>query len=1135
MQSECYRSTQTAPDNQSRNSQTAAQHGNYSCEDCSVSRVSGRDGGDGDDATSSALPSSIPSDPRLDAPEAGLSSQRQANAVSSTCHSTEDGTARKEAATKAPKLSPNTSARTTGVSIESFPNEVLTHILSHLQPSSLSSMSLVSHRFYGLVTTPHAWRIAFSRYFPGPAIVQRNEGRLEGEDWEHVLLKRRAFCRLTALSSWRNEYILRTRLLHSLARGKPANYQVADQRKSTRSGATPTAHAVVTYNSLLQYPISHIDGNFGSSLESKPPSFVHGAGEEGIATLSDPSSRKSGVGKWGLLSESRMFNHFSESYPGEAQWGLGSGNLIGNPNVMDVSQPYGMIYGEGCPQGRVYFLSASEKRGRFLSLPAPQPQHGLGIPSMNATSPSICATWIAKSAEILKLTNGLCGIITASSSGILTSYALGPHPAYDQRFGRGQVTARWALCPGVPIIAIKVDGSFSTKRLSQRRIWLTVLNALGEVFYLTDIPRGLDTYQRLEPEELETVAWQTGRTVSWEMVEDTRRVPVPDPLNKLSTNASYSPRSSSNAMGLDRSQITTETKDIEKFLALKPLHFRKVYQGWDMKRKLEVDFAGDDGQGAGESIMVLNCSSSDDQVASVKRFTRVKVVEHMSLDSLGSSPPAQVSAIGSSLFGRTGSEGVLPSSDPLCSPISSVYNDSNLAPSTVGWRVSNLTFEDPKSAEITACALDMSTFARLTKFEDPLLGMCGSSAVSSQSSTPFSMSSNPLSSSSEIPGQRARYMAVGTSLGSVFVWDIRAAVSQNAQVVNNITPIRIIRTDSPQISSLALTALYLVHGGNDGLVQAWDYLASSTQPIRTLNSRFSSRARRRLIQADTANQDVGHNFFAAGAICLDQDPTRLRGIVALGTQLRYWAYSSSAADQYKSNKRRIRYSPRGNNSSPETQRFNNSGRGALTDYIMNEKAELERQRIAKEKEHAHLSGRFGTDLLGMDASEEDLLAYACLLSEESYTSDERNRRGSESSSVGSSSSETVASNETFSANPLTRQVSTPTLDTVDEELEPGLAEAIRRSLQDSTTNPQNQVNNFLDEESIGRRLSPFSSPGLPATSSQAIVDDLEFAIQLSLAEQRGQTEPGSPQEEFPTLGSASSTPSKRRSKGRKRI
>ncbi|EFQ97085.1 F-box and WD domain-containing protein [Nannizzia gypsea CBS 118893] len=1128
MQPECYRSTIATSEDHSRYSQPAAQHGNFSCQDCPASRPSGRDDGDSGHATGSVVLSPRPSDPRLDghAADTGLETQLPAKPVSSPHRAGDD-------AAIATHRKSSEDLGLQAISIESFPNEVLTHILSHLQPSSLSSMSLVSRQFHGLVTTPHAWRIAFSRYFPGPALTEKNEGPQRGDDWEHRLLKRRAFCRLTALSSWRNEYILRTRLLHSIARGKPTSYQVTDQRKSTRSGSATATHAVVTYNSLLQFPISHIDGTFGSSLERKPPAFVHGASEEGIATQSDPTSKKSGAGKWGLLSESRMFNHFSESYPSETPWGLGSGNLVGNPNVMDVSQPHGMVYGEGCPQGRTYFLSTSEKRGRFLPRSVLDPHYELGIPSVNATHSGICATWIAKSSEILKSTNGLCGMITGTSSGVLTSYALGPHPSYDQRFERGQITARWALCPGVPIVAIKVDGKLSAKRLSQRRIWITVLNALGELFYLTNVPRGLDTYQKLEPEVLEKAAWLTGRTVSWEIVESSRRVPVHDPFNKLSSNATYSPRSSSDEMNLDRDQIIAETKDIEKFFAFKPLHFRTTYQGWDMRRKLEVDFAGDDGQGAGESLIVACCSASDDQAASVKRFTRVRSGENPTLDNIGSSSPAPEgeTKTKASLFGQTGAEQALPSGNPVSSPIPSVYNGSSPLPTTVEWRASNMTFEGPKSTEITACALDMSTFARLTKFEDPLLGMYGNSEVSSLCSTPFSLSSNPLASSAEIPGQRGRYMAVGTSLGSVFVWDIRAAIPGN-DMVNNIMPIRIIHTDSPQISSVALTALYLVHGGNDGLVQAWDHLASSTQPIRTLNSRFSSRARRRLEQVTTANQEVGHNFFAAGAICLDQDPTRLRGIVALGTQLRYWAYSSSAADQYKSNKRRIRYPHRGSNSSQETQRFSNSGRGALMDYIMNEKAELERQKVAKEKELAHLSGRFGTDLLGSDASEDDLLAYACLLSEESYTSDERNRRGSESSSVGSSSSETIASDETFSANPLTRQISTPTLDTVDEEMEPGLAEAIRRSLQDTDTSQSPNEGSVFTEEGITDIGSYSFSPSLSGTSSQDNVDDLELAIQLSLVEQQGQTDP---QEEFPALGNTSGTPSKRRGRGKKRF
>ena len=58
-----------------------------------------------------------------------------------------------------------------------FLEEVLTHMLSHLPPQSLSAISLVSRRFHTLVTTPHAWRIAFSRFFPGPeALTMAGDG-----------------------------------------------------------------------------------------------------------------------------------------------------------------------------------------------------------------------------------------------------------------------------------------------------------------------------------------------------------------------------------------------------------------------------------------------------------------------------------------------------------------------------------------------------------------------------------------------------------------------------------------------------------------------------------------------------------------------------------------------------------------------------------------------------------------------------------------------------------------------------------------------------------------------------------------------------------------------------------------------
>lgn len=48
-------------------------------------------------------------------------------------------------------------------------------------------------------------------------------------------------------------------------------------------------------------------------------------------------------------------------------------------------------------------------------------------------------------------------------------------------------------------------------------------------------------------------------------------------------------------MCLSKDQILAETREISDFATRKPKDFRKVCLGWDMRRRLEVDFAGDDG------------------------------------------------------------------------------------------------------------------------------------------------------------------------------------------------------------------------------------------------------------------------------------------------------------------------------------------------------------------------------------------------------------------------------------------------------------------------------------------------------------------------------------------------------------
>jgi hypothetical protein len=247
-------------------------------------------------------------------------------------------------------------------------------------------------------------------------------------------------------------------------------------------------------------------------------------------------------------------------------------------------------------------------------------------------------------------------------------------------------------------------------------------------------------------------------------------------------------------------------------------------------------------------------------------------------------------------------------------------------------------------------------------------------------------------------------------------------------------------------------------------------------------------------------------------------------MVSLGTHLRYWSYSSTSADAYKSSKRRRlnRCSERGSNGAANEQKFSHTGRGALKDYISIEKQELECEQVAKRKEDERLSGRFGVGILGAGASEEEMLAYATLLSEESWTSDEVKRRGSEESSA----------------------ITSKSGDTVHDELDmdPAIAEAIRLSLLEDE--PPAPIISDIPIRYVKKYHSASHTPvkdlGSSSKSPAMLTEehDLEFALQLSLAEENSKI---MDEDDFPTLTFSSSPPSssdgsrkKRKGKGKSR-
>ncbi|KAK0120561.1 hypothetical protein ONS96_010765 [Cadophora gregata f. sp. sojae] len=1064
--------------------------------------------------------------------------------------------------------------RLDGPQLENFPNEVLTHILSHLPAASLSAVSTVSRRFYSLVTTPHAWRTAFSRFFPGqdaievPVATNRRGPDLEAR--EQLRSETRLFTRLTALASWRSEYILRTRLLRSLGRGKPAQIAPGHGASSRSNSAANNANAVVTYGSQLFATVNHIHAVFGSGKKS--PRFIHGTDETGTACTSDPNIGK--IDNWGL-SDPQALPQFSELFVGDQPYGEGDGPA-GLPNTMDVSQPYGMIYGEGFPGGQAYFRSSEEMRGRFLSQPSDITVPESGIPKVPGLIEAISAVWIAKSTFVPLMTDGLVGILTGSTLGVVTAYSLGADTTSGRRITKGQMTAKWVLSPGVPIISIKVDDSYNVKRKASGRVWAVALNALGEVYYLTETPSSALLDAKVEDNDAGRHAWVTGRTAYWNLAEPSRRVAREDPYHEAEIHGSYSPRSSSRHQRLSRAQIIAETLEIEKFLGYRPLHFRKLCEGWDMRRRLEVDFAGDDGNGAGEALLVINCGIVQGEAAEIRRYTRWKS-EQASLEEypLPKTPPmAPRTTTMASLFG--GGTVISPprTSSPDRSQRASIFGGSTTItparmsspePNTPGspirasnalveeWRSSILSLKNHPSIEITTTAIDMSTYALLTVDEDPLRTVNGTSNFSSPFATPSDLDT---SSSTHIPGHRARFLAVGTKTGSVILWNMRGPQSTNPSIVNELHPLRTIYTDSPEISCLAVSALYLVHGGNDGLVQTWDPLASTLQPIRTLNSRFSSRARRRLVQAQASIFGVGINLYAAGAIAIDPDPTVLRGMVSLGTHLRYWSYSSSAADQYQSKKRRVRRGERGSNGASD--RFTNTGRGALMDYIATEQDELKKEKLRRSREDARLQNRFGVGLGGL--SEEEAIRYAEMVSAEAFQKEEEERRSSDTGYLGDVN-ESSTSQSAWSSSATVTPASSPPKYKPDSDFESDLEEAIRLSLLDGVdeggrspkASGAGEYDIPITYKQSGKKSkrSPSVSPstsrnrkgngngkgkgkGEGSRKTEVAADDLDYALQLSLAEERSRldaiaapdgAEDGSLRDEFPVL-EASEVPGK---------
>lgn len=579
---------------------------------------------------------------------------------------------------------------------------------------------------------------------------------------------------------------------------------------------------------------------------------------------------------------------------------------------MDLSEEIGWVYGENVPDGKVYIHPYASP---YVTATPPGFYIRSDHRSTDGLHPVVTSVWIAKkrSTGALEATEGRVGILVGTSRGVVSIYGLS--------FGKeNRLTSRKSFClsPGVPIVSIKVDDEYSAKRMRQNNAWIVVINALGELYYLRN---SLD---------------------SWEIIPQTLRTPT------ALSNLTFTPPAE-NFTEAERT-IWEKARD-ERLMEIDYDQIKDVWGGWGMDWFIEVDWIDQNVVlGKKQSIERRprpqnNAARMDLHKYHLMFCTHNANNQNEFVRELVNNPPEEhiIEGMEGSVFGEVVTDSIQGMGTISLTPKGEIRDI---------WVTTHFKLGDGNMHIITATAMDNSNIALLSDREDPRMG-------------------------ADIPGGNARLFAVGTHMGSVFVWNIRSSLTV-AGVSDIQSPLRVIHTDSPRISSLALSSLYLVHGGTDGLVQAWDPLASNLLPIRNIHSKFSLRARRRIAQADAGVQEefgIGDNQFAARCLILDPDATSLRGVVALGTLIRYWCFSSSA----DSDKKRRKPGPRSRASGAPLR-----GRGAINAVIESEAKYHLKLKEQEHKEKEEFKNRYGVTSGREALSEKEMMEYATMISRETF-------------------------------------------------------------------------------------------------------------------------------------------------------
>lgn len=126
------------------------------------------------------------------------------------------------------------------------------------------------------------------------------------------------------------------------------------------------------------------------------------------------------------------------------------------------------------------------------------------------------------------MTDGLIGMLSGSSLGLLTSYSVGATTTgnnRDQRFGRGEMTARWGFESGCASHCHRRRQRIqSAEAGSKPHLGRSAERALEKSSILPSslVAPNSDRGPRIDDESLERTAWLTGRSVYWNIVESSK-------------------------------------------------------------------------------------------------------------------------------------------------------------------------------------------------------------------------------------------------------------------------------------------------------------------------------------------------------------------------------------------------------------------------------------------------------------------------------------------------------------------------------------------------------------------------------------------------------------------------------------